>query len=81
MPDNFRTLRIADKLAELKDYDISTSCDDKGHVITLLPIDMLVDGDCMIRWCDQDHFCINGKIYCKIVGDNRDTVRIDTVRL
>jgi len=79
-PENFQMLHIADKIAQLKDYDIITSCDEKGHVVTVLPINLLIEGDCMVKWCDNDHFCINGKIYCKIVGDKRDTVRIDTVR-
>jgi len=78
MPDNMRLLNLAEKLEGLD--SVITSVDDKGHVITLFPIDLLVSGDVMIDWRSEDSFCINGKIWCKIVGKEKDIVRVDTVR-
>lgn len=78
MPDNMRLLNLAEKLETMQ--SAITSVDDKGHVVTLFPIEMLVDGDVMIDWRSEDSFCINNRIWCKIVGKNRDIVRVDTVK-
>ena len=82
MPDNMILLGLGKKLEDLEDDAIRTSVTEKGHVITLFPINLLVKGDCMIKWCSDsiDSFCINGKIYCKIVGNDKDIIRVDSVR-
>ena len=80
MPENFRLLNMVEKIVDLADDKIITSCDAKGHIITLFPIDLLVKGDCSIRWITMDNFCINNSIWCKIVGGEKDIVRVDTVK-
>lgn len=80
MPENMRLLNLAEKLGELTREDIAITFDEKGHIVTLFPIDMLIKGDVMIDWRTQDSFCINGKMWCKITGDDKDFVRVDTIR-
>lgn len=78
MPDNMRLLNLAEKLEQMD--SAITSVTEQGHVVTLFPIEMLVDGDCMIDWRTEDSFCINSTIWCKIVGKKKNIVRVDTVR-
>ena len=78
MPDNMRLLNLAKKLEKLP--DVTTSVTENGHIVILFPIEVLVNGDCLIQWKSEDSFCINRSIYCKIVGVERNIVRIDTVR-
>jgi len=80
MPENMRLLNLAEKLGELESGDVITSNDEKGHIVTLFPIDMLIKGDVMIEWKSQESFCINGKMWCKITGEDKDCVRVDTIR-
>jgi len=80
MPDNQRLLKLADKLSSFEDDAVFTSDTKEGFIVTLFPIEMLVKGDCFIKWTSLDSFTINGSIWCKIVGDDRDVVRVDTVR-
>jgi hypothetical protein len=81
MPDNMKLLGLRAKLIQSGDDEITTSVTKEGHVITLFSIEMLVPaGTCAIKWTEPDKFCIDNRIWCKIVGDDMDTVRVDTVR-
>ena len=76
MPDNFKLLNLDEKLADIT--DINAAVTPERHVVTVFPINHLIKGDCIIKWSSEVSFCINGKIWCKIVADN--CVRVDTVR-
>jgi len=80
MPDNMKLLGLRAKLIASGDDDITTCATQEGFVVTLFSLKMLIDGPCHVKWTDQDKFCINNSIWCKIVGEQRDTIRIDTVR-
>lgn len=76
MPDNFRLLALDEKIGEMSDVSIGVT--PEKHIVSVFDIKFLIKGDCMIKWCSDVSFCINGKIWCKIVSDN--CVRVDTVR-
>lgn len=78
MPDNMKLLNLRNKLKLTQ--DVLTSVTAEGFVVTLLPINLIVEDVCGIKWTEADKFCIDNRIWCKIVGDDKDTVRIDTVR-
>ena len=80
MPDNHKLLKLADKMRSAKDDTVFTSITKDDLVVSLFPIEMLVKGDCFIKWTSLDSFTINGSIWCKIVGDDKNVVRVDTVR-
>jgi hypothetical protein len=78
MPDNMKLLGLKRKTKETS-QDIFNVCSTaEGHVVILFPIDMLVDGPCHIKWTEEGKFCIDNRIWCKIMSDN--IVRVDTVR-
>ena len=79
-PDNMKLLGLKSKLIDLAEDQITVCATKEGHIAVLFPIDLLVTGTCAVKWTEHDKFCINNRIWCKIVGDNRDIVRVDTVR-
>lgn len=80
MPDNMKLLGLKDKLIKLADDQVTVCATKEGHIAVLLPIELLVKGTCSVKWTEPDKFCINNRIWCKIVGDDMDIVRVDTVR-
>jgi len=80
MPDNQKLLGLNKKLISMPDDSITTAATKEGHVVVLFPIELLVTGTCAIKWTEHDKFCINNRIWCKIVGDDNNIVRVDTVR-
>lgn len=78
MPDNMKLLNLKEKLIASGDDYITTCATKEGFIVTLFPIGELVKGTCAVKWTEHDKFCINNRIWCKIV--NEDTVRVDTVR-
>lgn len=80
MPDNHKLLNLVEKLKKLESNggSICTTNAPSGHVVTLFPIEMLVEGNCVVKWREHDSFVINGSIYCKIIDDK--IIRVDTVR-
>ena len=80
MPDNMKLLKLAHKIRKNNIQDIVSTITDEGIIVTLLPLELIVEGVCSIKWTEPDKFCIDNRIWCKIVGTDMDTVRIDTVR-
>jgi hypothetical protein len=80
MPENHKLLRIEHKIRKNNVQDVVNTITDEGILVTLLPLELIVEGVCSIKWTEPDKFCIDNRIWCKIVGHNMDTVRIDTVR-
>jgi hypothetical protein len=79
MPDNQKLLKLADKIVDIPEDSLCTTITKEGFIVTLFPIEYLIKGDCTIKWRSIDSFVINNSIWCRIVGDNRDVVRVDTV--
>jgi hypothetical protein len=80
-PDNMKLLNLKYKLMQSGDTQITTCATKEGFIVTLFPIEMLVPTDtCSIKWIEHDKFCINNRIWCKILGEDMDTVRVDTVK-
>ena len=80
MADNHKLLSLVEKLKHLETNggSICTTNAPSGHVVTLFPIEMLVEGNCVIKWRDMESFVINNSIYCRIMDDK--IIRVDTVR-
>ena len=78
MPDNMKLLGLKFRTKQVGQdiFNVHSTID--GHIVILFPIEFLVDGPCHIKWTEEGKFCIDNRIWCKIMSDN--TVRVDTVR-
>lgn len=78
MPGNIKLLGLSDKLSKSGQLNLNVCSTTEEHLAILFPIDMLVDGPCHVKWTEEDKFCINNRIWCKII--NETIIRVDTVR-
>lgn len=76
MPDNFRMLGLDKKVENMSDLSVGVT--PQKHIVTVFKIEQLISGDCSIKWTSDDVFCINNRIWCKIIDPT--CVRVDTVR-